>query len=324
MGKFKLIEMFELLMVIFILSSIFALPVKASAANRAKEIISISILHTNDTHGSFQKISETGKSLNKSVGEVKNLISNKSGGSYSLLLDAGDITSYKEPDFTIVEKDITAMDALSYDAMTLGNHEVDFGLDKFKELTKKVKFPVLCANLIDKKTNDYFFKPYVIKKLGKTRIAIFGLTTDVLMTNLIESDKDRFTMLGTDEAYLKILPQLKEKADFIIFLSHLGIDLDREFAKAHPEVGLIIGSHSHTFLDMPEFVNKVCIVQTGKFANCLGKIDIKIQGSKLLSADGQLIRITPPQAPAAPLVTPASTNQTPAANPKKHDKPSKK
>lgn len=318
MGNIKL---FELLAVIMVLLSIIVIPGKAYAGT-GREAINISILHTNDTHGNFQIISETGKSLNNSIVSTKKIIDSKTNNSYLLLLDAGDITSYKNPDFSVVEKDLLAMDALSYDAMTLGNHEVDFGLDKFKQLSRKVKFPILCANLIDKKTNSCFFTPYVIKKLGKTRIAIFGLTTDVLMTNLIESDKERFTMLGTNEAYLKILPELKEKADFIIFLSHLGIEMDREFAKAHPEVGLIIGSHSHTFLNTPEFVDKVCIVQTGKFANCLGRTDIKIQDGKLISADGQLIQITPPPAPAAPNVTPSPSSAPAPVTPKK--KPAKK
>lgn len=260
----------------------------AGLDNKDKTLIEIELLHTNDTHGNLQKPFDDGLTLLSFVSGYKNMIIHNKKDAGLLLVDAGDITSYKDVSFETMESDLRALDALGYHAMTIGNHEIDFGLYKFYELSKTVKMPILCSNIIDRRTGGYLFKPYIVKTFGKTRIAIAGITASNTFTALSDEEKNKIIFLGTDEAYLKILPDLKANADIIILLSHLGLPEDREFAKRHPEVKLIIGGHSHTFLNQAEYAGKTCILNAGKFGDCFGRAKIKIDGGQIVSIEESL------------------------------------
>lgn len=254
-----------------------------------KSIIEIEMIHTNDTHGNLQKPFDGGATLRGLISGHKDMIVNNKKDAFTLTLDAGDITSYKEVSYETMESDLRALDALGYDAMTIGNHEIDFGLFKFHRLSKTIKMPVLCANFIDNRTGTYLFKPYIIKTFAKTRVAIAGITASNTYTALSDDEKKSVTFLDTNEAYLRIRAELKEKADIIILLSHLGLPDDREFAKKYPEVKLIIGGHSHTFLNQPEYVGKTCILNAGKFGDCLGRATVKVVNNDIMSVDERLI-----------------------------------
>ncbi|HBC75212.1 MAG: hypothetical protein A2008_00860 [Candidatus Wallbacteria bacterium GWC2_49_35] len=282
----------KILLLLAALFSFFIFTDPGSAAPiKDKSIIEIDLIHTNDTHGNLQKPFDGGATLRDLVSGHKNMIVNNKKDANTLTLDAGDITSYKDVCYETMESDIRALDALGYDAMTIGNHEIDFGLYKFHELSKTVKMPVLCANFIDNKTKTYLFRPYILKTFAGTRIAIAGITASNTFTALSDDEKKMVTFLNTDEAYLKIRAELKEKADIIILLSHLGLPDDREFAKKYPEVKLIIGGHSHTFLNEPEYAGKTCILNAGKFGDCFGRAKIKIVDKEIMSVEEQLINL---------------------------------
>ncbi len=253
-----------------------------------KPIIEIELIHTNDTHGNLQKPFDEGLTLLNNVSWYKNMIFQNKSGTHLLTLDAGDITSYRDISYETMESDLRSLDSCGYDAMTLGNHEIDFGLYKFYELSKTIKMPVLCANIIDRKTGLYLFKPFIVKTFGKTKVAIAGITASNTYTALSDEEKSKIIFMGTDEAYLKILPDLKAESDIIVLLSHLGLPEDREFAKKHPEVKLIIGGHSHTFLNQAEYAGKTCILNAGKFGDCFGRAKIKIVGGAIVSVEESL------------------------------------
>ncbi|HNY13299.1 MAG TPA: metallophosphatase [Candidatus Wallbacteria bacterium] len=271
--------------VLFVTASVFA----------RTDISAITLIHTNDTHGNLQNAWENGSVPAEVIRKMKKEADSKSAGNYTLMLDAGDITSYKTPSFANVEKDIFLMGSLGYDAMALGNHEIDFGLDEFVELSRKVAFPVLCANLIRKDSGKYAFSPSLIKDFGGVRIAIIGLTHKIIMENMKEEDRAKVNYLETEEAYKKAYSEVKDKSDIIVLLSHLGVEGDRELAKTHPEIKLIVGAHSHTLIDKPEMAGKTCIVQAGRFCENIGKLDVKITGREIKSIEGGVINIRPPK-----------------------------
>jgi 2',3'-cyclic-nucleotide 2'-phosphodiesterase (5'-nucleotidase family) len=261
--------------------------------------VHLTILHTNDTHGFLTPFDTmTANSVGGAAGraalinEIRR--SNEEAGPrrHTLLLDAGDILENNAmSNFFKGEADIEFMNLVKYDALSFGNHEFGFGMDNFLALEKKATFPVLCANLLDAKSGEYLFKPYIIKEFDGVRIAIFGLTSHTLFYNSTAADLKRIKFVDKNEAYAKILPEMKEKSDYIIFLSHLGIEEDREFAKAHPELNIIIGSHSHTFLEQPEKVGEIYIFQAGKYGECLGRINLTFKDRKVSSMTSRLINI---------------------------------
>jgi len=265
---------------------------RATSFARDANLTSVSIIHSNDTHGNIRKIADDGSaSMLTMIAGVKRELANSGGEKITLLLDAGDITSYKTPNFEDVTSDMMAMDAAGYDAMTLGNHEIDFGIDAFAELSRKVKFPVLCASLLKKSDKSYVFRPYVVKQAGSLRIGIIGMTSGAILKNLKPEDAASTIFLDTAEASLKIISEVRKNSDVIILLSHLGLEDDRAMARAYPEIKLIVGAHSHTLIDKPEYIGKTCIVQAGKFAQNLGRIDVKFSGNEIKSVDYAIIGV---------------------------------
>jgi len=84
---------------------------------------------------------------------------------------------------------------------------------------------------------------------------------------------------------------MQEKADLIVFLSHLGIEEDRVFAKNHQEISVIIGGHSHTAVEKPEKIGGVIVTQAGKYGEFLGRLDLTVIGKKITHYEGRLISV---------------------------------
>lgn len=290
----------KLLMTVFF-AAIIACSAFGAECHAAQDgAVHLTILHTNDTHGFLtqfdtEKAYGVGGAAGRAslINEIRQSNAECGDKRYTLLLDGGDVLENNAmSNFFKGEADIEFMNLVKYDAMSFGNHEFGFGMDNFMGLAKKATFPILCANVLDAKTKTHLFTPYMVKEFGGVRIAIFGLTSHTLFYNSAPADLARIEFINKDEAYAKLLPEMKEKSDYIIFLSHLGIEEDREFAKKHPEINMIIGSHSHTFLEQPEKVGDINIYQAGKYGECLGRINIKFDRKKAAAINSRLINIS--------------------------------
>ena len=135
-----------------------------------KDIFSFSIMHTNDMHGRFE-YDKGGKAIG--LAKVKTY---KDQHKPTLLVDAGDaIQGLPISNHTKGADMVKAMNAVGYDAMTLGNHEFDFGMERALELKEDFNFPIVSANVY--KDGARPFDPYVIKKKEGINFALIGLTT---------------------------------------------------------------------------------------------------------------------------------------------------
>ena len=248
------------------------------------------ILHTNDTHsniepltsgrnvgmGGFQRISNYFVKVRKENPNV-------------LALDAGDYNQ-GTPYFTLFkgEVEIQIYNAIGYDAVCLGNHEFDNGQIQLGERLKKAKYPTLCANYDFSHSNlKDAFKPYIIVNKGSKKIGIIGVLVD-LKGYVFEGARVNIYYKNPIPIVNKLARKLKEreKCDLIIVLSHLGYDQgtkerpsDTELAKNSKNVDIIIGGHSHTFLEKPVIIeNKigkgVIVTQQGTAGVYVGRIDI--------------------------------------------------
>ncbi len=246
----------------------------------------IVILHTNNLnatlencicpdhpYGSIEKIKPLVDKIRK---EEKNV----------LLFDAGDMLSA----FGDRHKDKTMISALSflkYDVITIGDQEFANGLDFFHKLFLKQDFPIVSANLLEE------FPPYVIKKEGRIRIGIIGITSPDAFKFYAEEKlvgitiKDLYTTLDI------IVNEVKNKADIVILLSHSGLDEDKKIAEKYSQIDLIIGGHSQNALKQGEKVNNTLITQAGGDGYYLGRIDITVtQSKKIESMNARLIPIS--------------------------------
>lgn len=254
----------------------------------------ITILHTNDTHSNIDPFPDNHSKFPGMGGVAKRhaLIQQiRQEEENVLLLDCGDIfqgTPYFNMFNGVLEMKL--MSELGYDAATMGNHDFDIGLEGFKTAKKHANFPFLCANYDFSETIlNGLTQPYKIFQRGGLEIGIFGVGIE--LAGLVPSEKyDNTKYLDPIHTANSIAKELKNKGcDLIICLSHLGYDYadtsrvsDRKLAKLSTHIDLILGGHTHTFLEKPTVeINQkgraVLINQVGFAGLYVGRIDIDIQ-----------------------------------------------
>jgi 5'-nucleotidase len=277
-----------------------------SRATGYADPVKLTILHTNDVHSRIDPFPMDG-SRNQGLGGVvarAGLINTiRQEAEHVLLLDAGDIFQ-GTPYFNVYkgEPEIKAMTSMGYDACTIGNHDFDGGLENLStQLTQHARFPMLVCNYdfsgtpMENKT-----MPYQVFKKGRLKIGVLGIGIEMrglVPDNLFGNTKylDPVAKANETAALLK-----KEKdCDMVICLSHLGYQYktsnkisDELFAKQSENIDLIIGGHTHTFLNDPVVVkNKVnddvIINQVGWAGIVLGRLDFefsKFSGKNLVKS----------------------------------------
>lgn len=302
-----------------------ALTTSTSAmAYQADKTYHFTVLHTNDIHGHFwnNDKGEYGLAPQKTVIDQirKDVVAQ---GGEVIVLNAGDInTGVPESDMQNARPDIEGLNAIGYDAMTLGNHEFDVPLQILDMQEKWAKFPLLSANVYNKRTNKPLVTPYITLKRGGLKFAIVGLTTEdtaklgnpdvtgnVIFKNPIE----------TAQNVLKNLNK-KEKPDVRIALTHMGWYLDGKHGTNAPgdvtmartlkpaAFDMIIGGHTHdtvcfdekgqfiekykpTMACKPDYQNGSWIMQAGEWGKYVGRADFEFKNGKTTLVKYELIPI---------------------------------
>lgn len=266
------------------------------------------ILSTNDTHSNIDSDKDgTGGILPRKaiIDSVRNAEKNV------ILVDAGDIvqgTLYFKYFHGDVEYPLFNM--MDYDIRILGNHEFDNGIEELAKYWKDVKGARLSANYDFKGTPaEGLFDPYTIKKIGKHKIGFVGINIDP--ESLIQTDKygamkyrDAIKTANETAAYLKN----KKKCDLVVAVTHIGYnELDKlsdvKLAEQSRDIDIIIGGHSHTFVDPkneksdPHWImnadgKPVLVTQTGKYGKNVGYIKINLDKIDSRDFNYDLIPVT--------------------------------
>lgn len=250
----------------------------------------LTIVHTNDTHSHIDPVRSGAEAGLGGVIERAAYIDSvrkADGRSNVLLLDAGDFsqgTSY----FTILGGDMETdvINALRYDAVCLGNHEFDNGLEELARRIRNLRCPVVCANYdFSSPELERLVKPYVIIRRGGFKIGIIGLLTD--LSRVVDRPvADRIRYLDPVSVTSRYADYLRneKKCDLVICLTHLGYEgeafTDPELVAATRNVDYVIGGHSHTFLDRAETVmnldgEPVPVVTDGCWGLYVGNLKIE-------------------------------------------------
>ena len=233
----------------------------ASLASCSPKLV---ILHLNDTHSHLEPVRETeryGKAGIIERGAIVDSVRNVRGEDNVLLLHAGDFnqgTSYYTQFGGALE--VAAVNALRYDCIVLGNHEFDNGLEDLAARVKQIKCPVVCANVEFAGTPlEGEVTPYAILHKAGKKIGVIGLTSD-LASNVAYEISSRLVQVSSVDVTNRYAEYLKkqEKCDLVILLSHLGFSKDIDLVKHTKYVDVIIGGHSHTFIDDIEYQPNAC------------------------------------------------------------------
>ena len=248
----------------------------------------LTILHTNDLHGDFLPKMRDGKEvggLARLSGYVSKIRREKKNVIYAM---AGDMFrgSVIDSEYHGLST-INLMNNLRPDVATIGNHEVDYGFAHLLCLEKCAKFPIVNANLFITLNNSRVFTPYINIDIDGLRIMFIGiLTEEVLASTKCENIIGTFINLEAAAKEVGIICDNYRtvRTDMTVLLTHIGFENDVKLAQMlDPDWGvdLIIGGHSHTFMDKPEVVNGVPIVQAGSGSGVIGRFDIQYdQASK--------------------------------------------
>ena len=257
------------------------------------KVQTLTILHTNDTHSQVEPL-EKGKRDASCGGYARRMgfIAKEREQNPSLLLfDAGDF-SQGTPYFNFYHGriEIEAMNRMGYDAIALGNHEFDNGVDTLAVILQDAKFPIVCANYnVTGSALEGIVTPYTIIRRANVRIGVFGIGVDP--KGLI-ADRNFYPLqyldpIATAQEVTDLLKNDK-KCDVIICLSHQGTHpgtdgklSDIELAQTTKNIDIIIGAHTHKIVENLYIPNmdgdSVLLMQMGKAGARIGKIEVEMQ-----------------------------------------------
>lgn len=252
----------------------------------------LTIIHTNDTHSHVEPVrSGTDAGMGGVIEQAAYLdsVRRADGKRNVLLLHAGDFsqgTSY----FTILKGDleIDLLNAMKFDCVSLGNHEFDNGLEELGRRLSRLKCPVVCANY-DFSAFDAgkYIRPYAILRKAGMKIGLVGLLTDI-STFVDRSVSEHIPCLDIVQTanYWASYLKNEKRCDLVIALTHLGFDGEGEgftdpmLVRATRGIDLVVGGHSHTFMEEMEYEynldgKQVPILHDGNWGLFLGNFKIQ-------------------------------------------------
>jgi 2',3'-cyclic-nucleotide 2'-phosphodiesterase (5'-nucleotidase family) len=283
-----------------LLLGLFIVLVGGGCKTPPREIV---IFHTNDLHGHFLAEPASWRDDHAPVGGAKAMAfyldSLRRRYPHSIYLDAGDVMT-GNPICNLSYDGVQGgalleiLKRCGLRAACLGNHEFDLGPEHLRDFIAAAPFPILCANVRDKKSGNTITGASQIFTVNNIRIGVIGLILDDLAAVASKSAVDPFLVDAAASVAQKQINDLDPKTDLIVLLTHLGADEDSVLATKIHAADVIVGGHSHTKLDQPKKVNGMFIVQTGSYWKNLGMLQLKIGGDSVVSGQGQLIELVEP------------------------------
>ena len=271
-----------------------------SAANGAA--VTLTILHTSDLHGRVHSHDaledrDLGEGLARVAAAVASI---RAEGGPVLLLDSGD-TIQGSPTQALAfagragdgsDPIIRAMNRVGYDAMAVGNHEFDFGVERLEKSRREARFPWLSANTL-RANGDPAFDPYVVREIAGVRIGVLGLVTPRVGDWESPSLLAGLRFSDTIEAARRYVPVLrgKERCDLVVVITHQGFERDpatgrstggsqenQAYALATevPGIDLLLAGHAHVVVE-PRRLGPTWVSEPGRWGNTLTRFDVTLE-----------------------------------------------
>ncbi len=245
--------------------SMSTLPGMVAANQKSTQALKLIVLHTNDIHSHLDPMA-TGeyKGLGGAAARSSIIKRMREQFPHVLTFDSGDLFQ-GTPYFNLFqgEPEVKVMSATGYDAMTIGNHDFDAGVERLAELTEsEMNFPLLNCNYdLSRSPLDGLVKEYIIKEMDGLRVGVMGLgikLEGLVMPGLFEGVIYR-NPIQEARRVARILVH-EEKADYVIALSHINHYAsegdrepgDRDIIREIPEIDLVLGGHNHLLFPRPE------------------------------------------------------------------------
>ena len=227
------------------------------AAQQTKELY---LLHTSDTHSRIEPLDMHAADRDAGKGGVVRratfITQFREQHPATLVLDCGDY-SQGTPYYNFYHGELEArmIHLMHYDAIAIGNHEFDFGMENLARLMQLAGCPSVCANYeVTGTPLEGLVKPYIIIERAGLRIGLFGLGAK--LEGLVQADKCEGVIykdpIATAQDIADTLRE-NERCDVVLCLSHLGVTNDETLAKSTQGIDAILGGHSHTVMEEPAY-----------------------------------------------------------------------
>lgn len=272
----------------------------AKAENEKKNIV---IMGTTDIHGNIFPVNYfNGKVQNFGLAKVYTKVKEiRKNNTNTLLVDSGDLLQgtpltdyYGKKEKSAINPMIKAMNIMKYDALGIGNHEYDYGIDNLLKAVKNAKFSMLSANTYYHKEDKPVFKPYIIKNISDVKVGIIGFTTPgvaVWSKNIVDK---RYEFKDIVQAAKKWIPELKKQVDIIVAVPHSGLEdikgmggydsssglppenVGKALAQNFSQIDVLLLGHTHT--EIKEMIeNGVLISQADKYGDMISIVNLDLE-----------------------------------------------
>ena len=267
--------------------------------------IAITILHTADIHGHLESFVPKGSykpsgGLLRCATEIKKIRAQEPN---VVLIDCGDLFQGSVESYltrgAVMAK---AVKYLRYDALVVGNHEFDWGIDLLRGFYQEANIPVLAAGIVPSENRTLpFSSPFIVREIEGVKLIIVGLTTPLIPAWSRPHLLGGLQFPDTCDALRSVLAQVRKiKPDILVLAVHQGwrqwgdsrANKINQIAKSFPDFDLIIGAHSHQAVEARE-VNRIIYTQAGCYALWLGRVSLSYddQKRKLTKIEPRLIAI---------------------------------
>ncbi len=254
----------------------------------------VTVLFSNDIRGEFENCGcdevQLGGLSRKA--HLLRLQANKTPD--MLRLDAGNLFFAKQPAHDLEAREfllkadyiVRAYNAMGCDALNVSDGDLLLGMSAIGELRSKASFPFVSSNILRRDSGAHVFEPAVIKMVGSLRVAILGLCPQ---------DGPFLPELRIQDpvaAVRAMAEKLRGRSDFLIVLSGLGLEADRDLARQATGIDLIISARADRLLESAIMVNGTAIVQAFNRGQYVGKVTAAPSGGHF-SVTNQLIALEP-------------------------------
>jgi 2',3'-cyclic-nucleotide 2'-phosphodiesterase (5'-nucleotidase family) len=267
-------------------------------SNDGQKNFNLYVVHTNDVHGRIEEGDGVGYAKLATLVNMGRSVTNK-----NLLLDAGDVThGTLLTNLFEGETSGVLLDMLGYDAVVPGNHDFNYGQERLIAAAKFAEqytdLRVLAANVLNEK-GEMVFQPYQLYYFDGFTVGVIGATSPDTETKTHPKNVKGLSFMSDAAVYgaQALVDEVRERADYVIVLAHLGLDTDGSYgvtskfvAENLKGIDLIVDGHSHTVLENGLRVGDTLIVSAGEYMKNIGVVEIAVRNGK---ASGEYAFLVP-------------------------------
>lgn len=296
------------------------------ASTQDEPLREVTILYTNDFHSAFDPIPAywlPGTPKLGGAAQLTTLVHQiRQREKTVFLFDTGDMFTGTLSFLTRGEALMEMMMSMGYDAMAIGNHEFDYGSENFSRQMNRVPFPVLGANIFYKGTNHPYSRPYTILERNGVRLGVIGIIGQDARSVALPSGITGLDFADPIPVVRAAVSELRPQVDLIVVLAHQGktgpmqtdaeahpevqrnFDEDVRLCGAVPGIDVFVGGHAHRGIEKPLVHPQTgtLIVQTYGFGTRLGYLKLNLKGKKIISNEGELLKVWSDQLTPDPVV----------------------